>query len=169
MESPTTSATDRIRKTTQLRAPLERVWRAISDARQFGTWFGVELDGPFVAGARLNARIVPTRVDAEVATMQEPFAGKTFEVRVERVEPMRLMSFRWHPHAVEPRDWSAEPMTLVEFELQAAGDKTTLTVTESGFDGIPLARRAQAFEANEGGWSHQLRSIAKYLALPVST
>ena len=157
---------DRIRKTALLHAPLERVWHAISDAQQFGTWFGAELDGPFVAGTRLSGRIVPTQVDADVATMQEPYAGTKFVVFVERVEPMRLLSFRWHPYAVDAKDYATEPTTLVEFELAATPEGTRLTVTESGFDGIPLERRAQAFASNEQGWVHQLALVAKYLTRP---
>lgn len=160
------SETDRIRKTALLRAPLERVWHAISDARQFGGWFGAEFDGPFVPGARLSGRIVPTQVDADVAKMQEPHAGTKFDIVVERVEPMRLLSFRWHPYAVEAKDYTAEPTTLVEFELTAVPEGTQLTITESGFDGIPLERRAQAFASNEEGWVHQLDLVAKYLARP---
>lgn len=158
------SDTDRIRKTTFLKAPLERVWRAIGDASQFGQWFGVEFDGPFVPGARLSGRIVPTIVDPEVAKMQEPHRGTRFEVHVERVEPLRFLSFRWHPSPIAA-DVTNEPMTRVEFELSAEPEGTTLTVTESGFDAIPLARRATAFEGNSEGWSHQMRLIERFLAL----
>jgi uncharacterized protein YndB with AHSA1/START domain len=160
--------TDRIEKKILLRAPLALVWQAISDAAQFGAWFGVAFDGPFVAGVRLTGRIVPTRVDPEVARLQEPHAGKPFEIVVERIEPMRRFAFRWHPYAIEPDvDYSNEPMTLVTFELAATPDGTMLTITESGFDRIPLARRAQAFRANDGGWTHQAALIEKYLARPV--
>jgi uncharacterized protein YndB with AHSA1/START domain len=159
------SSTDRIRKRTLLRAPLERVWRAISDADEFGSWFGVRFDGPFVAGARLTGEIVPTTVDPEVAESQKPYEGRRFEVFVDRVEPMRLLSFRWHPYAVDPEiDYSEEPTTLVVFELERASEGTELTITESGFDRIPLARRAEAFEMNDGGWEAQLILIEKYLA-----
>jgi len=93
--------TDRIEKKVLLQATRERVWQAISDSRQFGTWFGVAFDQPFTEGARLTGRIVPTQVDAEVAQMQKPYEGKTFEFSVERIEPMKRISFRWHPYAVE--------------------------------------------------------------------
>jgi uncharacterized protein YndB with AHSA1/START domain len=156
---------DRIEKKILLRAPRERVWRAVSDAKQFGSWFGVAFDGPFAAGARLNAKVAPTTVDAEVAKMQEPYAGKAFEWTVERIEPMRLISFRWHPYAVEEGvDYSQEPTTLIEFELADAPGGILLTMRESGFDQIPLARRAKAYKANEGGWEVQTRLIGKYLA-----
>jgi len=160
-------STDQIEKHVTLRAPRERVWRALTDATQFGTWFGVELDGPFVAGQRVTGRISPTKVDPEVARHQEPYRGAKFECAIERIEPMDLFSFRWHPFAIDPAvDYSAEPMTLVAFELaDAAGGGTSLTITESGFDRIPLARRAQAFAANEGGWAAQAELIARYLAL----
>jgi uncharacterized protein YndB with AHSA1/START domain len=157
--------TDRIEKRALLHAPRARVWSAISDARQFGTWFGVEFDGAFAPGAQLTGRIVPTQVDPVVARMQEPHAGLAFRFNVDRIEPMRLFSFRWHPFATEPGvDYSKEPMTLVVFELVEATGGTLLTITESGFDRIPVARRAQAFEANDGGWQHQLTLIQKYLA-----
>ena len=158
--------TDQIRKQIVLRAPRERVWRAISDAKQFGTWFGVEFDTPFVAGAHLTGKIVPTKVDPEVAKMQQPYSGKKFEFSVERIEPMQRISFRWHPFAVEPGvDYSKEPTTLIVFELEEVPGGTRLTVTESGFDKIPLERRAKAFAANEGGWEHQMKLIEKYLAM----
>ena len=157
--------TDRIEKKVLLRAPVERVWSAISDARQFGLWFGVAFDGPFVAGRPLTGRIVPTTVDAEVARLQKPYEGFAFEIVVDRIEPMRLFSFRWHPYAMEPGvDYSKEPMTLVSFTLEEVEGGTQLTISESGFDRIPLARRAKAFTANEGGWSKQIELIAVYVA-----
>lgn len=157
--------TDRIEKKVLLRAPRERVWKAVSEAKRFGYWFGVELDGEFLPGVRLTGRIVPTKVDPEVAKMQEAYRGKPFEIVVERVEPMTLLSFRWHPYAVEPADYSREPMTLVQFELQDAPGGTELTISESGFDRIPLERRAEAFRSNSDGWAHQSRMIENYLAL----
>lgn len=157
--------TDRIEKQILLKAPLERVWRAVSDAGEFGAWFGMEFDGAFAAGARLIGRIRPTKVDPEVARLQEPYTGTAGTFVIDRVEPMRRFSFQWHPHAIEPGvDYSKEPMTLVVFELKEAPGGTLLTITESGFDRIPLARRAQAFRANQGGWEHQTRLIEKYLA-----
>jgi uncharacterized protein YndB with AHSA1/START domain len=157
-------STDRIEKTIVLRAPRERVWRAISDAREFGSWFGVAFETGFAPGARMKGTVVPTTVDAEVAKMQEPYAGTQFEFSVERVEPMRLFSFRWHPFAIDPTvDYSSEPTTLVTFELEDIPDGTLLRITESGFDRVPLARRVEAFEANEEGWTAQARLIEKYL------
>ncbi len=159
------TTTDRIEKRTVLRAPLPRVWTAISDAKQFGTWFGLELDGPFVAGAALTGRIAPTKVDAEVAKMMEPHVGKKLDLVIEAIEPMRRFAFRWHPFAIDPSvDYSKEPMTLVELVLEEAPGGTRLTITESGFDRIPLARRAKAFSANDGGWTAQAKLIEKYLA-----
>jgi uncharacterized protein YndB with AHSA1/START domain len=159
------SSTDRIEKSVLLRAPRERVWRAISDSKQFGSWFGVEFDGPFVPGESIVGKITPTSVDAEVAKMQEPYKGVRFEFAVDRVEPMRLFSFRWHPAAVDSNvDYSKEPSTLVAFQLEEVADGTKLTVTESGFDQIPIERRAKAFAANEGGWAAQMTLIEKYLA-----
>jgi uncharacterized protein YndB with AHSA1/START domain len=156
---------DRIEKIVVLRAPRDRVWAAIADATQFGTWFGVELDGQFVAGAKLNARIRPTKVDAEVAKMQEKFDGMAFAIMVERVDPMRELAFRWHPFAIDPNvDYASEPTTLVQFVLDEAPGGTKLTITESGFDRLPPERRAKAFDANVGGWEKQAELIAKYLA-----
>lgn len=121
--------------------------------------------GPFVAGARLTGRIVPTTVDAEVAKLQQPYEGKAFQFIVDRIEPKRSFSFRWHPYAVEPGvDYSKEPMTPVVFALEEVPNGTLLTISELGFDQIPLARRAKAFGANESGWAAQTRLIAKYLA-----
>jgi uncharacterized protein YndB with AHSA1/START domain len=158
-------STDRIEKKIVLRAQRSRVWRALSNAEEFGQWFGVRFNGPFRAGAPLSGTSVPTQVDAEVAKMQKPYEGRPFEISVEQIEPERLFSFRWHPFAVEPGvDYSAEPTTLVEFILEDAPGGVLLTVRESGFDRIPLARRAKAFEANEGGWAKQTTLIEKYLA-----
>lgn len=156
--------TDRIEKQIVLRASRERVWSAISDARQFGTWFGVEFAGEFVAGKQLNGRIVPTKVDPEIAKMQEPHTGLAFHIFVERVEPMRVFAFRWHPYAIEPgKDYGKEPTTLVTFELDEVPGGILLKITESGFDQIPLERRAEAFTSNEHGWTAQARLIQKYL------
>ena len=158
-------SSDRIVKTILLRAPLERVWRAISEAQQFGAWFGVTFDAPFVEGAKLVGRIVPTQADAEVAKTQEPYRGAKFEIAVDRIEPMRRFCFRWHPFAVDPEvDYSKEPMTLVAFDLEEAAGATRLTITESGFDGLPAARRATAFTMNEEGWTAQAKLVEKYLS-----
>ncbi|MEO6369390.1 MAG: SRPBCC family protein [Steroidobacteraceae bacterium] len=162
--------TDRIEKSILLRATRERVWRAITDANEFGTWFGVAFDGPFKAGTRLTGKIVPTKVDPEIARLQEPHSGKPFEFTVDAIEPMQRISFRWHPYAVEPGvDYSAEPTTLIVFELQDAEDGILLTISESGFDRIPLARRAEAFKANDGGWAMQTTLLEKYLATRTAT
>ena len=157
---------DRIEKTIILKATRERVWQAISDAAQFGTWFGVAFDGPFVAGGWLEGRITPTQVDADVAKLQEPMRGIPFKILVETIQPMERLSFRWHPFAIEPDvDYSNEPMTLVSFDLGGMDGGIVLTITESGFDQIPETRRAQAFQANDGGWAHQARLIETYLAI----
>ena len=159
------STTDRIEKQILLRAPRQRVWRALTDSKEFGLWFGMRFSGPFVPGATMRATIVPTTVDAEVAKKQKQFEGIPFDVAVERLEPERLFSFRWHPGAVEPNvNYSEEPMTLVEFELQEVPKGILLTVRESGFDAIPLARRAKAFSGNEQGWGMVVHLIEKYLA-----
>jgi uncharacterized protein YndB with AHSA1/START domain len=159
------SSTDYLEKRIILHAPRERVWRAVSEAQQFGAWFGVDFAGEFVAGTRLTARLVGTKVDPEVAKLQQSHKDLMFEFQIERIEPMSLFSFRWHPNAVERLiDYAAEPMTLVEFRLEDAPQGTLLTIKESGFDRIPLHRRATAFANNEGGWTHQCKLIEKYLA-----
>ena len=145
------SSTDRIEKRLFLRAPQEKVWRAISDAAEFGNWFGMELEGAFAAGKQMTGRIKPTTADATVAKIQEKYTGMPVTFHIERIEPMTLLSYRWHPFAIEPSvDYSKEPMTLVTFTLEA----------------LPIARRSDAFEANEEGWGMQLQLIEKYLLLP---
>ena len=156
--------TDRIEKKILLRAPRKRVWRALSDSTEFGTWFGMKFDGPFAPGAIMRATIVPTTVDAEVGKAQQPYEGMAFELTIEQMEPERLFSFRWHPYAVERGvDYSGEPTTLVVFALEEVANGVMLTVTESGFDRIPLARRAKAFTANEEGWGMVVKLIEEYL------
>ncbi len=157
--------TDRIEKKVLLRAPRSRVWRALSDSAEFGAWFGVKFNEPFAPGAHLRGRIVGTAVDAEIAKAQRQFEDVPFEITIDKIEPERLFSFRWHPHAVESGvDYSREPTTLVEFTLEDVRDGVLLTVTESGFDAVPLARRAKAFTANEQGWAAVLKLVEKYLA-----
>lgn len=153
---------DRIEKSAVLLAPRSRVWAAISDARAFGTWFGMKLDGPFVAGRTTEGTIAMTQVDAEVAKHQEPYVGVRCVLMVERVEPERVFAFRWHPGGDADVGPDA-PTTLVTFELHDVPEGTRLTIVESGFDQIPIERRAKAFADNEGGWEAQLSLIAKYL------
>ena|ERR1041385_4812066 len=157
-------ATDRIEKKIQLKAPLERVWRAISDPNEFGKWFGLKIAGAFLAGERVRGTITPNTVDAEVAAAQKKYEGIAFDMLVEQVEPQRLFSFRWHPGAIDPNiDYSKEPTTLVVFALQETEGGVLLTLTESGFDKIPLERRAKVFADNDGGWTMMVKVIAKYV------
>jgi uncharacterized protein YndB with AHSA1/START domain len=157
--------TDRIEKRIFLKATRARVWRALADSREFGAWFGVRFDAPFAAGAALKGTTTPTLADAEVAKKQKAYEGMPFEITVERVEPERLFSFRWHPNAIDPKlDYSSEPTTLVVFEIHDAEGGVLLTVTESGFDRIPLERRAKAFAANAGGWALVVGLVEKHLA-----
>lgn len=160
----TTATTDRIEKRILLRASRDRVWRALTDSREFGIWFGMRFTEPFAPGKRMTGTMAPTEVDPDTAAMQKQFEGLKFEITIDRIEPKRLFSFRWHPGAVDPKvDYSAEPMTLVEFALHDAEGGILLTVTESGFDQIPLARRASAFSGNDAGWSKVVTLIEKYL------
>jgi uncharacterized protein YndB with AHSA1/START domain len=148
-----TTSTDRIEKQVLIRAPRARVWRAVADARSFGEWFGVELAGDFAPGARLTGKIT-----------HPGYEHVPFVIVVERVEPEHLLSWRWHPNAVDPEaDYSAEPTTLVVFELEEEEDGTLLKVVESGFDGIPLARRAEAYRGNEKGWEIQMQAVEQYV------
>src|SRR5436309_6347306 len=156
--------TDRIEKKILLRAPRARVWRALSDSTEFGSWFGMKFEGAFAPGASMRGVIVPTTVNAEVANAQKEYEGMPFEITIEQVEPERLFSFRWHPFAVERGvDYSAEPTTLVVFALEEVANGVMLTVTESGFDQVPLARRTKAFKANEHGWGMIVKLIEEYL------
>jgi len=148
------ASTDRIEKKILLHAPRTRVWRALTDPKAFGEWFGVVLAGPFIPGARVRGKITI-----------KGYEHVTFEIAVERLEPERVFSWRWHPYAVEPGvDYSAEPTTLVVFELEDQADGTTLTVVESGFDRIPAGRRAEAYRMNDQGWAGQMKSIEAYVA-----
>jgi uncharacterized protein YndB with AHSA1/START domain len=154
----------KIEKHVVLRASLERVWRAISDAEEFGRWFGVRFDGPFVAGTSVTAAISPTIVDSEVAERQQPHAGVRSTWQIVAVEPQRRFAYRWHPFAVDPDvDYDHEPTTLVEFVLSDHADGVLLTITESGFEEIPQARRGGAFEANGEGWEIQTTLVRRYV------
>jgi uncharacterized protein YndB with AHSA1/START domain len=141
--------TDRIEKSIAIAAPVERVWRALTDHEEFGAWFRVKLDGPFALGEVSRGRIT--------------YAGYEhlkWEARVVAMEAPRLFAFTWHPYAVDPdRDYSAEPQTRVEFRLEPAGGGTNLTVVESGFDALPAERRDEALRMNTGGWETQMKNV----------
>jgi uncharacterized protein YndB with AHSA1/START domain len=156
--------TDRIDKEILIRATLDRVWHALSDATQFGTWFGVSFNGPFTKGARLTARLCPTTEDEEIAQRQKAYEGTEFEFLVDSIDPKKKISFRWHPYAIEAGvDYSKEPMTLIVFKIREVDGGVVMNVSESGFDQIPIARRAKAFMANDGGWTIQMGLIQRYL------
>jgi uncharacterized protein YndB with AHSA1/START domain len=144
---------DRIEKTIELRAPVSRVWRALTDHREFGEWFRVRLEGPFVPGQVSRGRIT-----------YPGYEHLRWEAVVQRMEPERLFSFTWHPYAVDPKmDYSGEPPTLVEFTLEKTATGTLLRIVESGFDKLPSERRDEAFRMNEGGWTAQLGNIARHV------
>ncbi|MBI2832878.1 MAG: SRPBCC family protein [Acidobacteria bacterium] len=148
--------TDRIEKTVVLPAPRARVWRAITTAEEFGAWFGVKLEGAFAEGATGRGKIT-----------YPGYEHVTMEMLVERIEPEQYFAYRWHPYAIDANvDYSHEPTTLVEFRLEEAGGGTLLTIVESGFDRIPLARRAEAFRMNDRGWTEQTRNIERHVAKP---
>lgn len=148
-------STDRIERQILLKAARSRVWRALSNAGEFGDWFGVALKGEtFAAGRRVQGRIT-----------SPGYEHLMFDVEIERMEPERLLSFRWPLDAVEPGvDYSNEPTTLVVFELKEIGGSTLLSVVESGFDSLPVSRRAEAFRMNSGGWDEQMKNIEKHVA-----
>jgi len=150
---PTATGTDRIEKEIVVKTPRARVWRALTDPAEFGKWFGAEMEGPFTPGARARGRIT-----------HPGYEHLTLDMTVERMEPERLFSWRWHPYAVDPsRDYSGEPTTLVECELTEVPGGTRLRIVESGFDRVPLARREEAFRMNSEGWAAQMKNVASYL------
>jgi uncharacterized protein YndB with AHSA1/START domain len=153
-EVPEVTSTDRIEKRVVLRAPRSRVWRAIADAKEFGAWFRMNLDGEFTEGATILGRVaIPG------------YEHVTVEMQVERIDPERHFSYRWHPYAVDPNvDYSAEPMTLVEFILEESDGGTALTIVESGFDRIPADRRSEAFRMNDSGWAGQIENIERHVS-----
>lgn len=146
--------TDRIEKQVDLAAPVSRVWKALTDYREFGEWFRVKLDGPFVPGEVSRGHI-----------LHPGYEHVQWEATVQKMEPERLFSFTWHPYAIEPDvDYSGEEPTLVRFELEKSSRGTLLTVTESGFDRIPKHRRDEAMRMNDGGWAEQMKNIEKHVA-----
>jgi uncharacterized protein YndB with AHSA1/START domain len=151
------AATDRIERSILLKAPRPRVWRALSNAEEFGSWFGVVLEGKtFTAGQRVQGQVT-----------YPGYEHLVWNVVIERVEPERLLSWRWHPAAVDASvDYSKEPTTLVVFELTDAEGGTLLSVVESGFDSVPPSRRLDAFRMNSGGWDIQMQNIERHVATP---
>jgi len=151
------SSTDRIERTILIKAPRSRVWRALANAEEFGDWFGVALKGKtFAAGKRVQGQVTYPGYEHVV-----------FDVVIERMEPERTLSWRWHPAAVDPAvDYSKEPTTLVVFELKEVEGGTMLSVVESGFDSLPPSRRLEAFRMNSGGWDEQAKNIEKHVATP---
>jgi uncharacterized protein YndB with AHSA1/START domain len=147
------TSTDRIERRVEIRAPRARVWRAISDAGEFGAWFGMRVDGRFAPGSTVHGRLTIPGYD-----------HLTLEMQIEKIEPERLFSYRWHPNAIDPKvDYSSEPTTLVEFHLEEIPGGTAVTIIESGFDRIPLARRAEAFRSNDAGWAGQAKKLVAYV------
>jgi uncharacterized protein YndB with AHSA1/START domain len=148
------SPTDRIEKQITLKAPPARVWRALTDAREFGTWFRVKLEGSFEVGKTARGHIT-----------SPGYEHLRMEVAVERMDEGRLFSFRWHPYAIDPKvDYSNEPSTLVEFRLEEVEGGTRLSIVESGFDRIPEHRRDEAFRMNSGGWEAQTKNLERHVA-----
>ncbi|XWN32380.1 MAG: SRPBCC family protein [Devosia sp.] len=148
------SEDDCIVRTIELAAPVSRVWRALTDHHEFGTWFRVALDGPFVVGRWVTGRVTYSQ-----------YEGVAWKAFVERMEHERVFAFSWHPFDVAPDvDVSSEPKTLVEFCLEPSGNGTRLTITESGFRNIPDPRRLEALRSNRKGWDIQVQNIADHVA-----
>ncbi|MEM7445403.1 MAG: SRPBCC family protein [Pseudomonadota bacterium] len=145
---------DRIVKQVELKAPISRVWRAISDHKEFGQWFRVKLDGPFIPGA------------VQTGKMTYPgYEHLPWLVTVERVEPESYLSFRWHDYdETSDLDIADQPTMLVEFQLEPTAEGTRLTITESGFEALPDPRRIEVLRDNTEGWNIQAKNIAAYLA-----
>jgi len=144
---------DRIEKVIDLGAPVSRVWRALTDHEEFGTWFRVRLEGPFVPGQVSRGHVT-----------YPGYEHVRWEAVVQKMEPERLFSFTWHPYAVDPKaDYSGEPPTLVEFLLGRIPSGTRLRIVESGFDKLPAHRRDEAFRMNERGWGIQAENIARHV------
>src|SRR5689334_12734408 len=150
--SPT--STDRIEKTFTVNAPRSRVWRALADEKEFGTWFRMKFDRPLAEGATVRGQLT-----------HPGYEHVTVDLLIERIMPESYFSYRWHPGAVDPKvDYSKEPTTLVEFTLKEVKDGTEVTIVESGFDRIPAGRRVEAFRMNEKGWEGQARNLAKHVS-----
>jgi uncharacterized protein YndB with AHSA1/START domain len=146
-------SSDRIEKVIELKAPVSRVWRALTDHNEFGAWFRVRLDGPFVAGQVSRGNIT-----------HPGYEHLRWEAVVQKVEPERLFSFTWHPYGIDPDvDYSGETPTLIEFTLTPMGEGTLLRVVESGFDRVPAHRRDEAFRMNERGWGAQMKNIEQHV------
>ena len=145
---------DRIEKSIQLNAPVSRVWRAITDHNEFGQWFRVQLEAPFVPGHTARGKVT-----------YPGYEHLVWQAVVQTIEPERYFSFTWHPYAIDPAvDYSGEQPTLVEFRLEPTSTGTLLRLTESGFDNLPASRRTEAFLRNDGGWTQQMKNVAAHVA-----
>jgi uncharacterized protein YndB with AHSA1/START domain len=148
------TSTDCIEKQVLIKAPRKRVWRALTDTGEFGEWFRVKISGQFAPGKPMSGQV-----------LHPGYEHITWSITVEKMEPERVFSWRWHPHAIDPKkDYSHEPTTVVTFELEEVPGGTLLKVTESGFDSVPLERREQAFRGNSEGWSIQAGNIERHVS-----
>jgi uncharacterized protein YndB with AHSA1/START domain len=165
---------DRIEKEVLLHAPVSRVWRAITDAEEFGEWFGVKLDQPFAEGRTITGTFEGRVDEAQIMAHQRAMGLEPSKVRmpagtlvfctVERIEPERYFSFRWIPYGIDAAaDPAHEPTTLVEFRLEPVPEGTRLLIVESGFDRVPAHRRERAFRMNEGGWEGQAGNLTRHV------
>lgn len=149
-------STDRIETRIEIKAPRSRVWRALTDATQFGTWFGMQLDGPFAVGKAVKGRLTV-----------KGHEGVTLDLQIVRMDPETAFAYRWHPYAIDPKvDYTTEPTTLVEFQLEDIAGGTAVIIVESGFDQIPLSRRHEAYRMNQSGWAGQVKNLVRYVTQP---
>ncbi len=144
---------NKVEKQIEIAAPVAKVWDALTNHEKFGAWFRVKLEGPFVASEVSKGFIT-----------WPGYEHLKWAATVKEIMPQKLFSFTWHPYAVDPAvDYSHETPTLVEFRLETTMMGTRVTVTESGFDKVPEARRAEAFRMNDGGWAQQVKNLEEYV------
>lgn len=167
-------STERVEVRVILAAPVSRVWRAITTASEFGSWFGVALTSDFAPGKTVRATFSgeldeksivahQTMVGLEPSKIRLPDENTDF-CEVVRVEPKRHFSFQWIPYGIDAEaDPKTESPTLVEFALEPSTEGTQLTIVESGFDRVPAHRRDRAFRMNQRGWMIQAQNLKRYV------
>jgi uncharacterized protein YndB with AHSA1/START domain len=129
------------------------VWRALTTAADLAAWFQVGIEGDITPGAEIW-----------MTSKYPGHQGQRFAVKVTEMTPPRRFAWQWHPGAVDPAvDYSREPWTTVTFTLEPSGRGTRLTVSETGFNEISLARRAKVYQDNNQGWAEVLVWIQKYV------
>lgn len=147
-----TNQQNSIERQIEIKAPVAKVWEALTDAKLFGQWFKVELHSPFVAGQTTKGRNVSKGFEMDM------------EFIVKEIKPKSYFAYAWTPFPMDRNfDYSKEEPTLVEFFLESSAVGTVLKVKESGFNKVTASRRAEAFKMHTGGWEAQLKNIEKFL------